>query len=265
LVAEHFRKLGGKVREQTFSGRDPESGEALQYVNLMGSWYPERKERILLAAHYDTRPYPDREIDPNLQRETFLGANDGASGVALLMEIAHHLETLEIPERIGVDLVLFDAEERVYGPQANLDDYFLGSKHFARNYRSEQRRGAGSGSSRYVAGLILDMIADKDLEIPQEGFSLQLQPRLVREVWDVARRVDAKAFTNRPGTDVSDDHLPLNDAGIPTIDLIDFDYPHWHRASDTPEQCSAASLEQVGRVVTAWLTLPRGRISRQQP
>jgi hypothetical protein len=257
MAAEHFKQHGATVREQAFAGRDPRTGETVQYANLIASWLPEKRDRILLGAHYDTRPYPDREIDQSLQEKPFLGANDGASGVALLMELAHHMNDLK--PSVGVDFVLFDAEERVYGPQANLDDYFLGSKHFAQAYRTARRR--GRTNERYVAALILDMIADRDLEIPREGYSVQLQPRLVREVWDIARQLDAKAFTNRVGIHVSDDHLPLNDAGIPAIDLIDFDYPHWHRASDTPEQCSPASLEQVGKVVSAWIALPR-RVSR---
>jgi hypothetical protein len=255
MVAEHFERHGAKVVEQVFAGRDPESGERLEYVNLIASWNPERGERVLLGVHYDTRPYPDREVDPMLQRRPFLGANDGASGVALLMEMAHHMS--DLPTQYGVDFVLFDAEERVYGAHPpSLDNYFLGSKHFAKRYRDDRRR--DPKSPRYIAGLVLDMIGDRELTIPQEGYSRRLQPRLVREVWDVARRIGAKAFVEEAGIEVSDDHLPLIDAGIPAIDLIDFDYPHWHRSTDTPDQCAPESLAQVGRVVTAWLTTSIG-------
>ena len=103
------------------------------------------------------------------------------------------------------------------------------------------------------------MVGDKDLVIDKEPMSLKLAGSLMRQIWDIAEQLDppATAFRNNVGQEVSDDHLPLNSAGIPTIDLIDFDYPHWHRASDTPDKCSAESLEQVGRVVTAWLALPK--------
>lgn len=252
LVAEHFRLHGGKVTEQPFTARHPLSGEPVAMANLVGSWFPERMDRVVLAAHYDTRPFPDRDPDPARRRDPFVGANDGASGVALLMEIAHHLAAS--PTKYGVDLVLLDGEELVFDRQG---DYFLGSKEFARQYRAGRR--SGKVRYKYSAGMVLDMVADVDLTLPQEPYSVRLAPRLVRDVWDVARRLNATAFKSYQGTEVLDDHLAMNDGGIPTIDIIDFDYPQWHTASDTPEHCSAASLEQVGRVVTAWLNKPKAR------
>jgi Zn-dependent M28 family amino/carboxypeptidase len=225
-------------------------------VNLIGSWHPERNSRVVIGAHYDTRPFPDEDPDPARRKAPFIGANDGASGVALLMEIAHHLDTLATPW--GVDLVLFDGEELVYGGgQSQNGEYFLGSKEFARQYADAVD--SGRTRSRYAAGIVLDMVGDRDLKIDQEQNSLTLAHGLVREIWTVARRLGATAFRDRVGSAVLDDHLPLNNAGIPTIDLIDFDYPYWHTSQDLPEKCSAASLEQVGRVVTTWLSQPRPR------
>jgi glutaminyl-peptide cyclotransferase len=252
LVAKHFKEMGATVREQPFATNDPRSGARVDMVNLIGSWHHERTERVLLGVHYDTRPFPDQDPNPARRRMPFLGANDGASGVALLMEIAHHLK--ELPTSWGVDLVLFDGEELVYGQDG---EYFLGSKAFARAYVEEVD--ARETKSHYVAGVVLDMIGDKNLQIDQEPYSLDLAPRLVQEVWAVARRLKVPVFRNRVGRAVLDDHLPLNNAGIPAIDIIDFDYPHWHTAGDLPEQCSAESLDQVGRVVTAWLAQPRSR------
>jgi glutaminyl-peptide cyclotransferase len=221
-------------------------------VNLVGSWHPERRDRVVIGAHYDTRPFPDEERDPARRSIPFIGANDGASGVALMMEMAHHLKDLATPW--GVDLALFDGEELVYGQDG---EYFLGSKEFARRYSeaAEARRDA----PRYVAGIVLDMVAGKNLNINREPYSLDFAPRLLRDVWNVAHQLKAPAFKNRVGRAVMDDHLPLNQADIPTIDLIDFDYPFWHTAGDLPENCSGASMAQVGRVVTAWLTLPKPR------
>ncbi len=246
MVAAHFKKRGATVREQPFAAHDPRSGERVALANLIGAWHPERPQRVLLGAHYDTRPFPDQERDPSRRTLPFLGANDGASGVALLMEIAHHLD--ELPTPWGVDLVLFDGEELVYG---QVGEYFLGSKAFARAYDEAVR--SRRATSHYVAALVLDMVGDRNLQINQEQHSLNFAHRLVQDVWDVAHRLKATAFRNRVGLAVNDDHLPLNEGGIPAIDIIDFDYPYWHTAQDLPEQCSGESLAQVGRVVTAWL------------
>jgi glutaminyl-peptide cyclotransferase len=252
LVSDHFKAQGGKITEQAFTGIEPRSGERLKMVNLVGSWHPDRPERIVIGAHYDTRPFPDEEEDPARRTLPFLGANDCASGVALLMELANHLEKL--PTEWGVDLVLFDGEELVYGGGQNqLGEYFLGSKEFASRYKS------GQAKYHYAAGFVLDMVGGKNLSIKQERNSLSFARGLLREVWAVAKQVKATGFKNEVGQAVNDDHLPLNDARIPTVDLIDFDYPYWHTSQDLPEHCSAASLEQVGRVLTAWLAQPRKR------
>jgi glutaminyl-peptide cyclotransferase len=252
MVAEHFQKMRGEVREQPFQATHPLTGKRVDMVNLIGSWHPERQQRVVIGAHYDTRPQADQENDPEKMNKPFLGANDCASGVALLMELAHHLDKLETPW--GVDLVLFDGEELVFGDEPRRGEYFLGSWTFARAYaKSAQKR----GSKKYVAGLVLDMIGGKDLQIKREPYSVDFAPKVVREVWAVARQVKAKSFRNELGRAVKDDHLPLNDAGIWTADIIDFDYPYWHKADDLPENCSAESLAEVGRVITAWLAMPR--------
>src|SRR5262249_28453454 len=112
------------------------------------------------------------------------------------------------------------------------------------------------------AGLVLDMVGGRNLRINREPNSLQFAPELVREVWSVARQIDAQSFRTDIGREVLDDHLALNDAGIPAIDIIDFEYPYWHKADGRPENCSAESLTEVGRVVTAWLAQPRPRTRR---
>jgi glutaminyl-peptide cyclotransferase len=253
MVADHFQKYGGTVREQPFSGVDPVSNAAVSMVNLIGSWFPERVDRIVIGVHYDTRPFPDEDPVFANRKKPFIGANDGASGVALLMEIAHHLK--DSPTPWGVDLVLFDGEELVYGGGQNqTGEYFLGSKAFAAEYKKSPK-----DKARYVHGFVLDMVGDKDLVIDKEPHSLEFAPDLVEEVWAVAKALKIPQFRDREGRAVLDDHLPLNDAGIPTIDLIDFDYPYWHTASDLPNHCSGASLSKVGKVVTAWLNQPKAK------
>jgi hypothetical protein len=254
LVVDHFKARGAKVREQDFPARDPSTGRRVELANVIGSWHPERTNRVLIAAHYDTRPFADMDDEPKRSQVPFLGANDCASGVALLMEIANHLDTLETTW--GVDLVLFDGEELVYGRHADLNFYFLGSKHFARAYVADRK--SGKAKYRYSAGILLDMIGGRNVALRQEPYSLTFARGLVQEVWQVAADLEEPAFRPEVGVEVSDDHLPLNNiASIPTIDLIDFEYPHWHTTQDLPENCSPDSLERVGRVLTAWLSLPK--------
>lgn len=243
LLEKHFQELGAKVSRQKFSVRHPRTGEPVEMSNLVVSWNPEAKERLLLAAHYDTRPFPDR--DPARPQGTFVGANDGASGVAVLMELAHWMPKLGA--RYGVDFVLFDGEEFVFG---ETDPYFLGATHFAREYKSHPP------GHRYKYGVLLDMVGDKDLQLLYEQHSLDWNDArpLALDVWKLARKMRVSEFIPRRGHLVRDDHLALrNTGGIPTIDIIDFDYPYWHTEGDVPDRCSAASLGKVGAVMHEWL------------
>ena len=247
LIVKHFRAAGGRVRSQAFQIRDRRTGEPVRMENIIVEWHPDRADRILLGAHYDTRPFPDR--DPVEPRGVFVGANDGASGVAVLMELAGAMRSLGGP--VGVDFVLFDAEEYVV---AQRDPYCLGSNFFARDYASTQQK--GDAPFRYRAGVILDMVADKNLEIWQEQHSASWPDTrpVVDAIWEVAARMGVRQFVPRPKYAVEDDHVPLRMVGrIPTCDVIDFDYPQWHTTQDTAENCSAESLDAVGRVMLAWL------------
>ena len=243
MLEEHFRKQGATVRRQTFAVRHPRDGSRVEMANLIIQWRPERMERVLLAAHYDTRPFPDR--DPVNPRGVFVGANDGASGVAVLMELGAQMATL--PGKLGVDFVLFDGEELVYDDD---DNYFIGSEFFSRDYAAERP------AYKYRWAVLLDMVGDSNLQILQEQNSLRWPDSrpLVKSIWETAGRLKVREFIPRLGHEIRDDHLKLhNTAGIPACDLIDFDYPYWHTAADTPDKCSALSLAKVGWVVDEWL------------
>lgn len=243
LLAEHFSRFKVPVKFQPFDAKHPLTGDPVRMNNIVIQWHPESKERVLLACHYDTRPFPDRERFPGNRQGIFIGANDGASGVALFMELAHHMQALH--PKYGVDFVLFDGEELVYGNQGN---YFLGSEYFAFQYRDRPPE------YRYVYGIVVDMIGDRNLAIYQEKNSVKYAPKLVNSVWETAQRLEVKEFIPKVRHEVQDDHLPLNDvAKIPTIDLIDFDYPHWHTTKDIPANCSGNSLVKVGQVLLEWL------------
>jgi glutaminyl-peptide cyclotransferase len=250
LLTAHFQRLGGRVSRQTFEVRHPLDGSRVPMANLIVEWHPDKKERILLCCHYDTRPFPDE--DPINPRGLFIGANDGASGAALLMELAHDMAELDC--RYGVDFVLFDGEELVYDAQN--DKYFLGSEHFAQQYV------ANKPAHRYKWGVLVDMIGDAQLQVFQEINSMRSVPtrQLVGEIWGVARDLGVKEFIAVRRYEVRDDHLALNNiARIPTIDIIDFEYPtargenYWHTTKDVPENCSALSLAKVGWVIRTWL------------
>ncbi|TWU25619.1 M28 family peptidase [Bythopirellula polymerisocia] len=252
LLAKHFEKLGGQVTWQRFSARHPITRQPVPMANLIVQWNPESKERILLCAHYDTRPLPSQDLDPRQRREgLFLGANDGASGTAVLMELAHHIKSL--PDRYGLDFVLFDAEEMVYSDRT--DPYFLGSEYFAREYRKNER------DYSYVAGVLLDMVGDAKLSIYQERNSVAWDDTrpIVQGIWETAARLGVNEFIPQVRYEVRDDHLPLhNIGGIPVCDVIDFEYPdrrnsYWHTTADTPGRCSADSLGKVGLVMLEWL------------
>jgi glutaminyl-peptide cyclotransferase len=246
----HFAKLGGKVTLQPFTARHPLDGSTVKLANLIVEWHPERKQRILLCAHYDTRPFPDQ--DPIDRRGVFVGANDGASGTAILCELAH--SAAELNTKYGIDFVLFDGEELVY--DGDRDPYFLGSEHFAREYV------ARPPGHQYSCGVLLDMVGDAQLQIFRETNSMKTpqQRQIVNDIWSIARELGVREFLNGQGHEVRDDHLALNEiARIPTIDIIDFDYPnsrgpgYWHTTQDVPEKCSAASLAKVGWVVKTWV------------
>lgn len=254
-LTSFFTERGAEVRLQSFVTRHPEDGSAVTMSNLIASWYPTRVKRFLLCAHYDTRPYPDR--DRTNRRGTFVGANDGASGTAALMELSHSIANL--PEDVGVDIVLFDGEEFVF--QDGRDDYFLGSTHFAEQYLAQPP------VNPYTAGILLDMVGDRELKIYFEKNSIRYARDVAHSVWKTAADLGVVAFVPRTRHELRDDHLPLNQiARIPTIDIIDFDYPrpgigapsYWHTEQDKPDNCSGESLAAVIWVVDTWITKQSG-------
>lgn len=259
LVKKHFEDLGARVTFQRFKAKDPlNRSRRVPMANLIVEWHPEAKQRILLCAHYDTRPLPDRDPNPNLRRNgVFLGANDGASGVALLMELGNHVT--QLPLNYGLDFVLFDGEELVYWDgRKDIGPYFLGSTWFADQYRKNPPE------FKYVGGVLFDMVADADLTLYLEGNSVKWARPLVKEIWTTAERLGVKEFIPRVKYTVSDDHFPLNRiAKIPVCDVIDFSYPdyprnrYWHTTADALDRCSGDSLGKVGKVTVEWLSTKR--------
>lgn len=245
MLEKHFKEQGGTIRWQRFTATqksDPRR-EKVPMANLIVSWHPDRQQRVILCSHYDTRPLADQEHDSRDWRKPFLSANDGGSGVALLMELAHTMNDLKV--NVGVDFVFFDGEEYVFERD---DEYFFGSSYFGREYRKMR------GKPYYSAAILLDMIAGKKPRFPIDPYSWEHASDLVQKVWSIARELECTAFdSDAIGPQIQDDHVALNRNGIPAIDIVDFSYPHWHKLSDRPENCSGASMEQVAKVLSVWL------------
>ena len=235
LVAE-LKKSMPHVTVQTF-GYQVRNRRQTGF-NIIARRQPQNSRRVLLCAHWDTRPWADEDPDPANRLKPVLGANDGASGTAVLLHLAELFA--QQPPTVGIDIVLFDAEDS--GDHSNNATWALGSAAFAREY-------ARSFGPRF--GILLDMIGDADLEIYQEAYSYQYARDIVDRVWHKAAELGIGAFVPQVGYAVYDDHIALLQAGIPCIDIIDFDYPYWHTVNDTPDRCSPVSLEKVGRVVSA--------------
>jgi hypothetical protein len=210
-------------------------GETLQLTNLFVRYRPELKDRILLVTHWDTRPKADESRDSVDREKPVPGANDAASGTAVLMQLTNLLKEKAPP--IGVDLLFVDGED--YGPGE--PDMYLGARYFV----AHQPPGY-----RPLYGVLLDMIGDGDPRFPVEYNSQQLAPEVVQRVWSVAQDLGyGDIFPNTPGPSITDDHITLNNAGIRTADVIDFDYPYWHTPQDTPEHTSPKGLGIVGEVM----------------
>lgn len=209
-------------------------------ANVIGRYNSSGSPRLLIGTHYDTRPFAEEDPDPANHDQPILGANDGGSGTAVMLMMAEMISSLDLP--IAIDFVYFDAEDQ--SPPNRIHDYMLGSKHYVRTMTAAQRPDLV---------LVIDMVADRDLQIPYEQSSLFMANDEYRRLFSWSDDMSAPAFIRTQGWRILDDHTPFQDAGIRAMLLIDFDYPQWHTLDDTLEACSAESMGQVGRTVMAWL------------
>ncbi|MBZ0263856.1 M28 family peptidase [bacterium] len=233
-----FEEMGGRVREQKFSVSIPEQPKRnsktyeVEATNIIANFGPPGKPTYLFCAHFDTRPWSDQDPNPENFNTPVPGANDGASGVAVLLELARLFAIEEPPDPI--EIVLFDVEDA--GVSGDNESYCLGSAYYAKHY-------AGSAP---VGAVLLDMIGDASLEINMEYFSYNYAKSWTQYLFELAEQLNLYSFNAKLGDPVYDDHVNLIRAGIPTCNLIDFDYPYWHTVQDTPDKCSPESLKEVG-------------------
>lgn len=240
-LVEEMKKSCENVELQPFEHKYALSGQKMPMWNIVGTQNWEKaKVRVALFAHWDTRPSADQESDPNNQIKPILGANDGASGVAVLLELARVMKKRISPD-LGIQYVLTDGED--VGPE--LSEMFLGAKVYAKKLPTPKPE----------YGILLDMIGDSDLRVPMEPNSMRFAGNLVRDFYDHAAKINlGSTFPKSLGVTIEDDHIPINEAGLPTMDLIDFTYEPWHTLHDTPDKCSPNSLGKVGKMLQSWLS-----------
>src|SRR5699024_5785322 len=217
---------GALVFQQQFSAKGY-GKDSLHLANIVASFNPEATERIMLSAHWDTRPRADQ--DNENKDQPILGADDGASGVAVLLELARLFKNN--PPPVGVDIILFDGED--YGREGDSDKYFMGSRYWSKHPPVE------GYDPRFA--ILLDMVGGTNAEFPKERYSTQYAGAVVNEIWAIAEETSAGRFVDRAGGAVSDDHVIINRiTGIPTIDIIRQHEstdgtsfaPYWHTHDD---------------------------------
>jgi len=238
-----FKKYADLVDEQKIIYKDKhDTTKIWEGYNIVASFNKENKTRVMLCAHWDSRPWADNDPDSTKHKMPVMGANDGASGVAVLLEMAR-LFSIQKPD-IGVDIVLFDLEdigdENAESNPAKLNPFAVGAQAFS------------DTNPNYTPawGILLDMVGDKNLEIPKEANSIGRAGSVLDRVWKAAKKLDIKEFKDENGGGVGDDHIVFLKRFIPVADLVHSPFPeYWHTTHDTSDKCSKESLEKVGRIL----------------
>lgn len=247
-LSSELKRHGAKVTEQQASLKAFD-GTILQARNIFGQFNPQLKDRVLLLAHWDSRPWADKDPDPANHTRPVDGANDGASGVGVLLEMARQLSGKTLNK--GVDILFVDAED--WGTDGDEESWALGAKYFAENLPVK-------GYNPSVA-ILLDMVGGKDATFCREYYSERTAPRISEQIWQTAQALGyGKIFLNRMGSAILDDHVQLIKNGIPAIDIIEYHpedesgfNPRWHTASDNMDGISKSTLGAVGEVLMTWI------------
>ncbi len=256
-IVSRFKALGLTVSEQR-ADQKAWDGKVLHTRNIIAAYRPELADRIIICTHWESRPWADADPDSSLHRQPVMAANDGASGVAVMLEVARKLEELK-PE-LGIDFICFDSEDYGIPYWAETDDvadgsdWCLGSQYWAAHPHVPGYK------ARF--GILLDMVGGRDARFCFEGISMRYASEVMVHVWDAAGRAGAsQLFLAEQGGYAQDDHVPMNEvAGIPTIDIIPYvEGEHtfgatWHTTQDTPENISRETLKGVGQTLLQFLS-----------
>ncbi len=234
------------IRRQQLTGTDPKTNERYPLTNLIVDYRPHARRSFVLATHFDTRPWAEQDPDPAQRLRPIEGANDGTSGLAVLLELVPVLDR-QLPPDIGFTVIAFDGEEL---GRPGYGGYCAGSLALGKAI------GTGQFGDLVEAefGIVLDMVGGRGQTLPMEPNSLQTHPELVKALWGLAADHKLPGFVGRVHrTGIYDDHIPLSDAGIPSVLLIDHDYPHWHTQADTLDKLSDESLASVGEALRLYI------------
>ena len=230
-ISEQLKSFGWKVTRQEFSDDTPRGKK--HFVNLIAQFSDKAEPSFLLCSHYDTKVFDTFR---------FVGANDGGSSTGLLIEMGRVLAQ-QPALAAKIELVFFDGEEAFENFSASDGDY--GSRYFAQQIRATNKL------KQFHGGILFDMVGDRSLGITLPPDS---PPELAHGIFASAEALKVRKYFTYFSSDVTDDHTPLNQIGVPTIDLIDFDYPPWHTAEDTMDKLSPDSLRIVGSVAAYYLS-----------
>ena len=254
-IVEKFQSFGMQVTEQraTLKGFD---GTPLLSNNIIARYQPALTDRVMLCAHWDSRPWADNDPDEANHTKPVMAANDGASGVAVMLEVARLLQadTCRLP--VGVDFVCFDAED--WGSDDVSDSWALGAQYWARQFTVHSPQSTVENSTiRY--GILLDMVGGQGAHFYQEGYSLYYAENVVKRVWNAASVAGFSSyFPMEEGSTITDDHGPVNEiAQIPCIDIIPYDPgctqsgfgPTWHTVNDDMQHIDRGTLKAVGQTL----------------
>jgi glutaminyl-peptide cyclotransferase len=222
------------ITEQSF--QRSVNGRDYTFHNVIANIHPNAPKLVILAAHFDCRPFADQDTPRNYSTP-IPGANDGASGVAVLLELSRMLDA-KLPDTTGVVFLFTDGEDT----GRTTSQMFVGAKYYASNMPHELKK-------RVAFGVLLDMVGDINLNIKPERNSEGVASGVYAALLDLQEMMGLRGFQASGQYDILDDHLSFIDQGIKMYDVIDFDYPFWHTLDDTPDKCSADSLRTVGLCV----------------
>ena len=250
-LAAQLERFGAKVYNQ-YADLMAYDNTLLKARNIIGAYQPESRKRVMLCAHWDSRPYADYDPDPKKHHTPILGVNDGASGVGVLLEVARQLQ--QQAPAIGIDIIFFDAEDygtpTFYRGSYKEDTWCLGSQYWGRVPHVDNY------NARF--GILLDMVGGRGATFYQELFSKRTAGKEMKKIWEAAHRLGYGAyFPKKEGTEVTDDHVYVfNLRQIPCVDIINYDPKgdtgfgeFWHTTGDTMEQIDRATLQAVGQTV----------------
>ena len=253
-IISKFKQFGCDVipQETTLTGYD---GTQLKATNIIASYRPELTTRVLLCAHWDSRPWADNDVDSSNWRKPVIAANDGASGIAVMLEVARLLQADTTHLNIGVDFICFDAEDWGIPQWSDIQDdgnsWALGAQYWSQNPHK------ANYEARY--GILLDMVGGQGAQFWQESISKQYAQGIVDKVWSAAKTIGyGSYFNDLEGGMINDDHLPINkNTKIPTIDIIPY-YPDcsqsnfgptWHTINDDMQHIDPNTLKAVGQTI----------------